>query len=91
MFGVYHDGERMFWGSDNDYGVIEPAIRMASVYLSSPRSLLFINSLVYETKRLSAQFHNSRGSNFQFQLTEDRDSKVILPRIYRIWFGLAAQ
>ena len=49
-------GCQLFWGTDREYEMIKPALRLASAFLTTPASMLFIYSLVYECKRLPSQF-----------------------------------
>ena len=79
-----------FWGCEEERYLIEPAIRLASAFLATPASMLFIYSIVYECKRLPSQFDIEGEPLYQFRLTEERDPKVLLPRIHRIWQETAA-
>lgn len=74
-----------FWGTDAEYTDIEPAIHLASAFLSSPPSIQFIYSLVYECKRLPNQFDFVGWSCYQFRRTTETDTKLIQSRIDQIF------
>lgn len=81
-----HHGRRMFYGLDEAYTLIEPAIRLASAYLASPQSMLFIYSMVYETQRMTDQINPSTGKpHSRFRITAEGDPKVLLRRIHRVF------
>ena len=69
-----------FWGCEEEWYLIEPALRLASAFLATPTSMLFIYSCVYECKRLPSQSDIESEPHYQFRLTEERDPKVLLPR-----------
>ena len=53
-----------FNGSQAEYEVIEPAIRLASNYLNSPNSSIFVNSLVYGERKPVPSRCNIGGQKF---------------------------
>lgn len=75
---------KSFRGTNDEYAMIQPAIRLASALLSTTKSMLFIYSLVYECRKLPKQFDFNGNSCFQFCRTLEKDPKVLLPRLDRI-------
>lgn len=51
VFANYHKKDRGFVGTDEDYAMIMPALRLASKYLYSPKSCRFLYSIVYGDRK----------------------------------------
>ena len=78
---------RAFTGSDSEYERIIPALRLASNYLSSPGSRVFICSLVYAERKVTG-LKDIRG--FPLLQFEKLDSRLCSrDRVSRIWTQLA--
>lgn len=78
-----------FWGTDEEYALIQPAIKIASKLLMLPRTNLFIYSLVYECKPLPSQFDCDGLRCFQFRMTTKRDPDSYVNEVKRIWETLS--
>ena len=51
IFANYHKEDRGFVGTDETYAMILPAIPIASNYLYSPKSCMFLYSIVYGERK----------------------------------------
>ena len=81
IFNRFQGSTQLFTSTHRDYRMIEPAVRLASAFLSSPASIRFIYSLVYERQRLPSKFDFKDGPCYQFRQTKETDPNVILPRV----------
>lgn len=79
-----------FWGTDEEYALIQPAIRIASRLLMLPRTNLFVYALVYECKPLPSQFNFDGRSCSQFRMSAERDSDLYVTEVTRIWRMLSS-
>ena len=71
----FHGSYQRFNGTDEEYEMIRPAIQLASNYLYSPKSCLFLYSLVYAKRKPIATKFNFGSSpikleNLEFKVTD---------------------
>ena len=79
-----------FWGTDEEYALIQPAIKIASRLLMLPRTSLFVYALVYECKPLPSQFNFNGHPCSQFRMSAERDSDLYVTEVTRIWRKLSS-
>ena len=72
-------------GCGFDFMLIAPALRLASQLLYSPRSKIFIYSLVYNCQPLSEEFNHQGEPCSVFTRTLERDEKLIETRLEKIF------
>lgn len=74
-----------FLGTDEEFLLISPAVRLASQLLYAPKSMLFIYSLVYECKKLPSDFDYMGTCCFEFRRTAETNERLIQARVDRIF------
>ena len=79
-----------FWGTDEEYALIQPAIKIASRLLMLPKTSLFVYALVYECKPLPSQFNFNGHPCFQFRMSAEKGSDLCVTEVTRIWETLSS-
>lgn len=74
-----------FLGTDEEFLLISPAVRLASQLLYAPKSMLFIYSLVYECKMLPHEFDFQGLPCYEFRRTSEKNEPLIQARMDRIF------
>lgn len=99
IFRKRYGNLQLFKGTDEEYEMIEPAVRLASAYLYSPKSCAFLYSLVYADRKVLPNTLNKYGSANREGFKTDEGvctefrvlghSKVSAPRMRRLWREVA--